>query len=495
MASSSDPRDLEHKLRILFFGTTRENSHGVPVVMNNLTDYLRSHGHDVGFVINLFDDHFVELHTDGSFRRYPNRSALLRAEQPVLSSYDIFHFHSWHFAPGFVPFHTEVQDTLSLDQFLGSFPETKVMFTDHSNPTEDADTILRVNGIDFLQLSSVEKRAFLDQTRLKDYDLRISNGTWKQGWTATAMLGREWMYRHADVVTHISAHQKGFNRDILELDFSDPSKHHIIYNAIDMIDLASAHLTPNIQRLGEQHSFSSVPRILYVGRAVEEKGFYDLLHAVDLFCSLNPDRPLDLLVAGDIPPHSSDLTRQYPNLGKQLKFLGRIKDREDLAALYQSSQVVVQPTHGECFNQVIGEALAMGTPVIATETSGPFEVYGSKGIVYNVPVRNPVKLAETLEDVLTHPAEALRLAQQGKAYVAATLSPRCIGGMYTDIYHGRASAPLSPPNSLTATPDYQTMLAAFRQGDLATAKRALQSLRSLARHADDVSRITFFTEW
>ena len=129
---------------------------------------------------------------------------------------------------------------------------------------------------------------------------------------------------------------------------------------------------------------------LYVGRLSPEKGVEDLAAAIRLAGDAAPP----VVVAGDGP-----LADALPSSVKRLGFV----QPSHLPALYARAERVVVPSRFETWGVVVNEALACGTPVVATSAVGAAAdliVDGVNGIV--VPPRDPVALAAAL----TAPAPA-----------------------------------------------------------------------------------------
>jgi glycosyltransferase involved in cell wall biosynthesis len=98
--------------------------------------------------------------------------------------------------------------------------------------------------------------------------------------------------------------------------------------------------------------------VLFVGRLVEEKGIPELIGASEL---LNKDIVITIAGAG---PMEQEIKN---NLSEHLIYLGKINQKK-LPLYYSASDVVIVPsTHEEGFGRVIIEALACGTPVIASD--------------------------------------------------------------------------------------------------------------------------------
>lgn len=107
---------------------------------------------------------------------------------------------------------------------------------------------------------------------------------------------------------------------------------------------------------------------LFVGRFAPVKGINNLLGAMAMLKNRWPKLHL-VMVGGDDPENESTRilmrhVRQY-NIEKQVTFAGRI-DQEALPPFYSAADFLVLPSHYESFGLVVLEALACGTPVVAT---------------------------------------------------------------------------------------------------------------------------------
>jgi glycosyltransferase involved in cell wall biosynthesis len=109
------------------------------------------------------------------------------------------------------------------------------------------------------------------------------------------------------------------------------------------------------------------PVVLFGGRLTAQKGLDTLLKAAEIYCREN-ERPITL-IAGD-----GDLREQSEQLAKQLQlddiyFLGN-QDHQQMAKLFNIADVVAAPSRFEPFGLVALEALACGTPVVASNAEG-----------------------------------------------------------------------------------------------------------------------------
>lgn len=132
----------------------------------------------------------------------------------------------------------------------------------------------------------------------------------------------------------------------------------------------------------------------FVGRLCAGKGWDTLLEA----CFLLPDRNFRLLLVGDGPekPRMLQLL-ESTGLQENTRLLG-LQPQEKLAALYSSIDVFVFPTRlMESLGLVAVEAMACGTPVIASDFAAPadYVINGCNG--YKFPVADAKGLAEVLQ--------------------------------------------------------------------------------------------------
>ncbi|MEU7719724.1 glycosyltransferase [Streptomyces tibetensis] len=87
-----------------------------------------------------------------------------------------------------------------------------------------------------------------------------------------------------------------------------------------------------------------------------------------------------LVVAGDGPLRAR-LEQRARESGLPVTFLGHVSDRRLLAALQASADTVLAPGPAETFGLAALEAMACGTPVVASASSALSEVIGSAGAV------------------------------------------------------------------------------------------------------------------
>ncbi|HEX3428396.1 MAG TPA: glycosyltransferase family 4 protein [Candidatus Limnocylindrales bacterium] len=150
--------------------------------------------------------------------------------------------------------------------------------------------------------------------------------------------------------------------------------------------------------------------ILFVGRFEPRKGLLELLKAYRILRKAGFE--CRLLVVGTGPLGKEARRYIATRRLRGVEFLGRVSD-EEKAQLYRTADVYVSPaTGGESFGIVLLEAMAAGTPIVASD------IHGYKGVVRRgreallVPPNEPKPLAAAIGRLLRD--DELR-AEMGRA--------------------------------------------------------------------------------
>jgi phosphatidylinositol alpha-mannosyltransferase len=174
-----------------------------------------------------------------------------------------------------------------------------------------------------------------------------------------------------------------------------------IPNGVDIPSFASAPLLPGYPRPGKT--------VLFLGRFDEpRKGMAVLLAALPALVERFADIEILVVGRGD----EDELREEAADLAGHLKFLGQVDDAEKASALRSADVYCAPHTGGESFGIVLVEAMAAGTPVVASNLDAFRRVLEDGAAGRLVPVEDPAALAEALIDVLSD--DALRAG-----YVAA----------------------------------------------------------------------------
>lgn len=134
--------------------------------------------------------------------------------------------------------------------------------------------------------------------------------------------------------------------------------------------------------------------ILTPGRFVPKKGHKYLIESIKLLNKKTIN--LNFLFIGDGP--LKDLLKEETEKISNINILDALPHNE-LMALYKKVDLIVIPSIYEAFGLVVGEAMIMETPVIATKVDGIVEMIENRKEGLLVEPKNPEKLAEAIEEM------------------------------------------------------------------------------------------------
>lgn len=163
-----------------------------------------------------------------------------------------------------------------------------------------------------------------------------------------------------------------------------------------------------------------VRMILFVGRIEPLKGLETLIRAVSCLRWQEVGEMLYLVIIGG-DPHVSpeEMTAEMARLqslcnelclGKMVIFLGK-RGQDTLPYYYSAADVLVMPSHYESFGMVALEAMACGTPVIASQVGGLAFLVQDGITGFHVPSEDPQALCEKLALLLSDEALRTRMGQ------------------------------------------------------------------------------------
>ena len=189
---------------------------------------------------------------------------------------------------------------------------------------------------------------------------------------------------------------------------SFPGDYRIVPNGID-VDFLSQDVPPfdafNDGKLN----------ILFVGRLEKRKGLKYLLQAFSRLKWEYPDIRLIVVGAGN-PGKDSYRIMAERNL-QDVVFVGRVSE-EAKRRYYHTADIFCAPNTGkESFGIVLGEAMASGRPIVASNIEGFSEVVtdGQEGFL--VPPKNDEALALALKRLIDAPELRRKMAERGKLSV------------------------------------------------------------------------------
>jgi len=185
--------------------------------------------------------------------------------------------------------------------------------------------------------------------------------------------------------------------------------------------------------------------ILFVGRIEPLKGIDTLIRAIamiqergELACC-----PHTLAIIGGEPDASPEEMNaemaRLQDMVEELKienlviFLGK-QDQKVLPYYYSSAEVVVMPSHYESFGMVALEAMACGTPVVASQVGGLAFLVRDQETGFVVPGNDVNTMAERLVQIIKDKKLQEKLGNQSAAY-AKNYDWKIISEKIIEVYH------------------------------------------------------------
>lgn len=263
--------------------------------------------------------------------------------------------------------------------------------------------------------------------------------------------------RHADLIIGCSEYLAEQMRRALP---EDAARIRTVYNAVDVERFRPAE---------EERGPASAPTVLFVGRISPEKGIHVLLDAFEKALERTPELRLDIIGHDGKAPihlfeHLADtaivaslriyhdstpwarlrtwLRSRYPRrlawfrdtdygaalrrrtagrLASRVRFLGLVAN-DDLPQHYRRARILVLPSLTETFGIPLVEAMACGTPTVASRTGGIPEIVddGVTGLL--VPVFDADGLERAIGRLLADPEQQRRMGRVGREKVLARFS-------------------------------------------------------------------------
>ncbi|MET7614644.1 glycogen synthase [Streptomyces seoulensis] len=217
----------------------------------------------------------------------------------------------------------------------------------------------------------------------------------------------------------------------------DADRVHVVHNGIDT---ALYRPDPGTDALRRHGIDPERPYVLFVGRITRQKGVPQLLRAVR---EIDPGTQVVLCAgAPDTPEIDREFRDRFQELGAVragVFWIPQMLPRAEVVQLLTHAAVFVCPSVYEPLGIVNLEAMACGTPVVASRVGGIPEVVddGRTGLLVDTDGDFEGNLARALDSVLADPAAARRMGEAGRARAVGEFGwdavARRTAGLYEEI--------------------------------------------------------------
>jgi glycosyltransferase involved in cell wall biosynthesis len=177
----------------------------------------------------------------------------------------------------------------------------------------------------------------------------------------------------------------------------------------------------DLSRFPYQSPQNRPAKIVAVGRLVEKKGFSDLIQACAILKSRNIGFVCQIIGTGELEASlreqiiDLELTDRVELVGPRPQ--NELKELVQSAALFAAPCLVGEDGNRDGLPTVLLEAMALGTPCVATDVTGIPEILrdGQTGVL--IPQANPTALAAAMERLLSDPSLRVKLSAQARTLI------------------------------------------------------------------------------
>ncbi len=264
------------------------------------------------------------------------------------------------------------------------------------------------------------------------------------GGYALSSFAERTAYEHAAGIIAVSG---GMRSDILRAyPMVDPERVHVVHNGIDIEQWSP---NPATDALTSRGIDPEAPTIVFVGRITRQKGLPYFLRALQqipagiqvVLCAGAPDTP-------DIAAEVDGLVKQLQAQREGVFLISEMLPRHDLTQILTHATAFACPSIYEPLGIVNLEAMACGTPVVASATGGIPEVVVDGETGYLVPLEqmddgtgtplDPEKfigdLAAALEKMVSDPQRAAQMGEASRRRAAEHFAWTSIAERTLEVY-------------------------------------------------------------
>ena len=256
-----------------------------------------------------------------------------------------------------------------------------------------------------------------------------------------------WVEKTAiEMADGIIAVSEGMKQDVLRYYDVNPDKIRVIYNGIDTEEYVPSTTKDCFAKYGIN---PDQPYILFVGRITRQKG---IIHLVNAIKYLAPETQVVLCAGAPdtdaIAKEMADGVKEVQQTRDNVIWIAEMVDKKTVRELYTHAAVFVCPSIYEPFGIINLEAMACGTPVVASAVGGITEVVIPEvtGLLVELDqyVQSPFEprhpdifsrdLADAINRLMKDDALRTRMAEAGRSRAVNTFSWLSIAKQTVEFY-------------------------------------------------------------
>jgi glycosyltransferase involved in cell wall biosynthesis len=170
-----------------------------------------------------------------------------------------------------------------------------------------------------------------------------------------------------------------------------------------------------------------------LGRFNLDKDYPNFVKAAGQLASRYPQLRF-LMIGKNLDTANAELVRWIDATGYANRFV-LLGERADIPICLSAMDIFCLSSRTEAFPNVVGEAMAMGLPCVATDVGDVAVLMADTGVL--VPRANPDALAQGVAGLMAlAPGHRSQLGQQARARIGARFTMGCVRARFEHIYEG-----------------------------------------------------------
>jgi glycosyltransferase involved in cell wall biosynthesis len=192
---------------------------------------------------------------------------------------------------------------------------------------------------------------------------------------------------------------------------------------------------------GETSEVCDTKTFVFAGALTPTKGVDTLLDAFAMIAARNAHVNLSIIGHAQNEEYAHRLEQQVLSLdlSERVRFISHV-EQADLARHMAEAEALILPSVAEGLGRVVFEAMATGTPVVASDVGGIGDMVTEGETGHLFPARNAAALAERLEQILRDPQHAKIMGQKARDFAMSFYSTESYVLGYSQLFQQASKA-------------------------------------------------------
>lgn len=175
-------------------------------------------------------------------------------------------------------------------------------------------------------------------------------------------------------------------------------------------------------------------RVVFAARLLWDKGIREFVDAAQILHAEGINA--EFIIVGDADPgNPASVPEETLEIWQQLDSIQLSGHSSDMAALFETTDIMVLPSYREGLPRGLIEAAAAAIPIVTTDAPGCREVVDDGVNGYLVPVRDAVSLANAIRKLINNPELAIKMGIAGREKAIAEFDEQIIFDQTLQVYH------------------------------------------------------------